>query len=647
MLNKLLFAGTALLLAFSASGQSAHLQRVKNRPAIPLAQLRALPMPMPQTGFEPATFSSPAPVAVPPAPHTIFRDNLLVEEEAGGTQYDLQSNGTEESHLHVWPDGNVSAVWTMSPDDENTGFAGRGTGYNQRTKWLNGEVPSVKLEATFRTGFSNYGVTENGTEFVSNHRGLGGGKFIMHSLRRTAGQTAWTEADLPTSSPNGELWTKLAVDGNTIHLIALTTPVGPAPTFTGSIYKGLNGHVLYWRSSDAGATWDITANVIPGLDSTKFAELSADDYSIAARDGVVAVGIFNSVNDCMVFKSADGGTTWDQSYTIWDFPLEKYTTDKGYTLDDIGGADPDAPSPLSVFTTDGAGSLAIDYAGLVHAWVGEMYILDSTLTDGGINYYPGVNGLLHWSEAQPDQLVEIAYSDDWNGNGLLDFTPSSIVGYGCGLSSMAAGAVSENGEIYVAYSAAVENLYDNDQGLNYRHLYIVRSPDYGETWEWPPVDVNYASDIDPDSSISKLTEAVWPSCTKKFTDRFHVAYQRDYSPGSTGQLTGVQNGHDSRYVYLSTPTVGINELDNSLILSLTPNPATDFTQIAFSLDQKAESFVEVFNLSGALVAQKSLGDLSSGPQFTALNVSSFQNGLYFVKIRAGNYIGVAKMLVMH
>jgi len=48
-----------------------------------------------------------------------------------------------------------------------------------------------------------------------------------------------------------------------------------------------------------------------------------------------------------------------------------------------------------------------------------------------------------------------------------------------------------------------------------------------------------------------------------------------------------------------------------------------------------------------LVAQKSLGDLSSGPQFTALNVSSFQNGLYFVKIRAGNYIGVAKMLVMH
>ncbi|MBC7776210.1 MAG: T9SS type A sorting domain-containing protein [Phycisphaerae bacterium] len=650
MLNKLLLAALVSLSALSATAQAAHLQRIKNRPSIPNSQLRSLPASSPRTGLEPAFATAPSSVVVPPAPHTVFRDGQLVEEETGPTQYDLQSNGTEQARLHVWPDGNVSTVWVMSNSDETTGYTDRGSGYNQRSQWLGSNYPAGRLE-TVRTGFSNYVVTENGTEFISSHRNknlvTADGKFVLRSLRRPAGQTTWTESDLPSVDANGQLWSKLAVDGNTIHLLALSTPVGPTPTFTGAVYKGLNGHPLYWRSKDAGATWDIIGGVIPGLDSTKYAELSSDDYAISARDGVVAVGIFNSFNDCKIFKSSDGGDTWPDSYTIWDFPLEKYKIDKGYTVDDLGGADPNAPSPLSVFTVDGNGSLAVDAAGFVHAWVGEMYVLDSILTDATSNYYPGVNGLLYWSEIKPEELFEIAYSDDWNGNGVLDFTSGSIVGYGCGLSSQPAGAVSDNGEIYVAYSAAVENLYDTDQGLNFRHLYIVRSLDYGETWEWPPLDVQYATDPEPDSLISKLTEGVWPSCYKKIDDKFHVVYQRDYSPGSTAQLTGVQAGHDSRWVYLARPTVGTKEPLNTLELSFTPNPANDFTQIAFNLAQKAASTVEVFNLSGSMVVQKSLGSLGSGPQFATLNVASLQNGLYFVKIHAGSHTGVAKMLVMH
>lgn len=650
MLNKYLFAAFALLLSGSVLAQSARVRRAPNRPSLPKSMLKAIPMPSQFTGLEPVAASTPEPV-VPSAEPIIFRGGELVEEEVGASQYDLPSNGTEQAQLHVWPDGNISAVWTMSPDDEATGFAGRGSGYNRRSDWMGGQYPSARLEASFRTGFCNYVVTEDGTEFISNHRNANpltaNGKFRIHSLRRTAGQSTWVEADLPTSNPNGELWTKLAVDGNTIHLLAITTPVGPTPTFTGSIHKGINGHVLYWRSPDAGLTWDIAGGVIPGLDSTKYAELSADDYSIVARDGVVAVGIFNNYNDCKVFKSLDGGSSWTADFTIWDFPLEKYKADKGYTIDDLGGVDPNAPSPLSVFTVDGVGSMAIDAGGLVHAWVGEMYILDSVLTDGGVNYYPGVNGILYWSEVKPDSLFEIAYSDDWNGNGQLDFTANSIVAYGCALSSMPAGAVSDNGEIYVAYSAAVENLYDNDQGQNYRHIYIVRSLDYGENWEWPPVDVQYATDEDPDSTIAKLTEGVWPSCTKQFTDKFHMIYQRDYIPGSTGQITGVQGGHDSRVVYLGTSTVNAKEPKSILSLSLSPNPVQDLAQVAFSLRQKADANIEVYNLSGALVVQKTLGNLGSGPHTVPLTVATLQDGFYFIKIRSGNETGVAKMLVKH
>ena len=46
------------------------------------------------------------------------------------------------------------------------------------------------------------------------------------------------------------------VDGNTIHMIALTEPAGG--TWTGDTVNGLSGALLYYRSQDGGDSWDIT-----------------------------------------------------------------------------------------------------------------------------------------------------------------------------------------------------------------------------------------------------------------------------------------------------------------------------------------------------------------------------------------------------
>ena len=578
--------------------------------------------------------------SVPPSKSML---RSYTEEVAGQTQYDLQSNGCESARVHAWDNGEVAVAWAYSNMEDGTNWPDRGTGYNRRSDWMNNTVPSAKLEAgTLRTGFPNYVVTEDGTEFIVAHRAAVSG-YRLHTLRRAAGASAWTESDIPTTVPKGQLWSKAVADGNTIHVIALTPPTGTSTG--GDIYKGMNGHVLYYRSKDAGLTWDITDGIIPGLDSTAYDELDADKYCIDARNGVVAVGIFDSWNDSKVWKSNDGGDTWNDPYVVWDFPLDKYHTDSGYTVDDIGGADPNAPDSLAIFTVDGSASIVVDAIGYAHVFVGEMYVLDKDLTDGNTSYYPGTNGMIYWNESAPADLSLVTYSRDWDGNDTLDIT-GTIIGYNVGLSSMAAAASDENANLYLAYSSNVERLND-DLDQNYRHIYTMKSVDYGATWS-DPVDVHYkAAEVTGDSLTADFTEGVWPSADKWVQDKFHVVYQRDFSPGSAVQQANVQNGFSDMIYIANSDIVGTKTpAAPKLELSVYPNPAANAAQVGFELTKRGETTVEILDVTGAVVSRLAQGDLAAGQHVANLYTAKLPNGLYFVRVQSGNQTGVKKLVVL-
>lgn len=623
-----------LTLLFSASmlsAQVAHLRKNPGKPVLRPEMMKPVPVSPALTGFEAAS----AEPAVPPSKSML---RSYMEEVAGATQYDLQTNGCESARVHAWPNGEITTAWTYSNMEDGSNWPDRGSAYNKRSEWLIGNAPLARLE-NVRTGFTNYVATDDGTEFIVAHRAATVGYRLL-SQRRASGQSNWTAADIPSNVTGGELWSKVAVDGNTIHVIAVTTPT----SLGGSMYKGMNGHVLYWRSKDAGLTWDIVDGVIPGLDSSAYLELDADKYCIDARNGVVAVGIFDSWNDSKIFKSNDGGDNWDQSYTVWDFPLDKYVTDTGYTTDDIGGPAPAPFDSLAIFTVDGSASIVVDVIGNVHAFVGEMYVLDADLTDANTSYYPGVNGMIYWNESLPDELLEVTWSRDWNGNDTLDIT-GTIVGYNTCISSMPAAATDEFANIYLAYSANVEGLND-DLDQNYRHVYTMKSSDYGVTWS-DPVDVHYKAAEGGDSLLGDFTEAVWPMAFKRVDDKFHFVYQRDFSPGSSVQLTGNQNGN-SEIVYIAnadvvgTKTPAVPQLD----LSVFPNPSTGPARVAFDLLNRAEPVVEILNLAGAVVSRQLPGELPAGQHVLNLNTIGLSNGLYVVRVRSGSQTGVKKLALL-
>ena len=84
-------------------------------------------------------------------------------------------------------------------------------------------------------------------------------------------------------------------------MVALTEPMGT--NWSGQLWNGLNGALLYFRSLDGGNYWDIDTMIIPGIDSSEFLGFGGDNYAITAKDETVAIAYFNGWADSFILKS--------------------------------------------------------------------------------------------------------------------------------------------------------------------------------------------------------------------------------------------------------------------------------------------------------------------------------------------------------
>ena len=188
-----------------------------------------------------------------PANH---KSAMLTPEEAvmGTTWYDLQSNTSMQNRIHYYDDGTIGGVFTFGLSAPS--YTERGTGYNyfDGTSW--GPLPTERLEGD-RTGWPAYAPWGENGEISLAHFSEGTYDGLVYSMRPEKGTGDWTFLEVfgPTGW-EGMLWPRMAtggVDNTVIHQIPITRPVGNG----GTIYEGIDGAILYSRSSDGGATWDI------------------------------------------------------------------------------------------------------------------------------------------------------------------------------------------------------------------------------------------------------------------------------------------------------------------------------------------------------------------------------------------------------
>ena len=432
------------------------------------------------------------------------------ETKIGVTTYDLQSNSAVQDRV-LNHNGTISAVWTYS-ESFDIAAADRGTGYNFYDGAAWGTIPTARIESE-KTGWPNIGRTTGGTEIFICHNIAQG--LLTQGSRTTIGSGPWTLANVTNTD---QVWNRMAIggaNGQTIHHISLYDPFG------GPWTNGVQGQMLYWRSQDGGATYDIQEMPIPGLDETNYSGFSGDSYHIAAKGDTVAVVYFGDLNPTIMAKSTDNGNTWTTTQLINVFP-PGVTYDAGSnntTGTPIGISDVNGDGVADTVTaSDGAGWVLLDNAGMAHVFFGAMRYLDDTPGDDNWSYFPGTNGMLYWNEnfGVRDPVL-IGGALDIDGSGTLDIV--GIATYYQSLSAFPSAGIADDGCIYLSYSAIMENL---DQGSqNYRHVYIVKSCDNGCSWS-DPIDVTPGSGFE---------ENVYCSMAHDVDANINIVWQQDFEPG--------------------------------------------------------------------------------------------------------------------
>jgi hypothetical protein len=540
--------------------------------------------------------------------------SVFTEEKIGTTSYDLQSNSAIAKRLFNLGNGKLSATWTMSKQ-LTAGWPDRGTGYNYRDGSNWGAIPSARIES-LRTGWPVNTVTQSGKEIVISHD-FAVGKLYKNE-RTTAGSGSWTQSDLSSLSPSGA-WPRMAsggANGETIHLIANTLPTGSG----GTMHKGMDGALLYSRSTDGGNTWDIKAIQLPGLDSSYYDGIGGDSYSIDAKGNTVAVVVANFAVEPILWKSTDNGTTWTMT-KLWDNGLGKYEE-----ANDL------IPAADSLPSGDGACEVIIDNNGLVHVFSGIIYFFNEDLTDGGTNFYPNViDGLVYWNENMGTGNYSIIGGViDNDNNGTFDVSVNTIPRFGNSnnLNSFPSAGVDANNNLYLVYTSLTEK---DDGDEYYRHTYGVKSVDGGSTWSQPV-------DFTPNDDFA---ECVFGTAAKMVDSKFYFWYQKGYDPGLNLTSSETNDLEENEIMLVTvdpsdflTGEKTVSQQSN--VIKVYPNPNNGNFILKLSYSNIRE--IEIYNTLG-----QSIYNILSTSETMVFDIA--EPGIYFVRITGDNENSVQKIIV--
>ena len=596
-----LFAVTSLL-AVSAIGQTRRATAPINGPQRKVSIEQPSLQNTPAANLVQKSKAKPATYPINPAAKSM----TLWEQVIGTTTYDNQSNNSNQNRVVIDADGMAHATWIFSTAANSTTWPDRGTGYNmgQDENW--GDEPADRLE-DYRCGWPGIMLTNDGGEAFVSHLGVDS---IAFAKRTPAGSGDWTYSRLPGTVGNDFLWPRAAVDGNTIHVIALSAPTG----LSGTPLFGIDGNLLYWRSSDNGTTWEVQNQSFEGLDSLNYKNIEADSYAIDARDGKVAVAVFSEDCDTQLMMSNDGGNTWSNQL-IWDFPIFGYVGDSLSDIDLDGIAD-------TIVTTDGVGSLLLDSDGVAHVTFGLFQFLDDVSGDEQYTIFQREE-LMYWNSNWPvDSLYVIGMPEESinDADDIFDYTIDNVPDYRTSISSMSTMAEGDDGKIYVVFRTADEE-YLGDQLFS--HLYVVVSDDGGDTWG-PQIELT------PDLEFNEY-EYAFPSMHNRVSDKLHIVVQRDTEPGLNvrGDLDSWDN-NDIVYLAITNDfdiTENVNEVVlNGANINLFPNPTTGIVSITGT--DLAGAPVRVYNAVGQEIVYTRISK-----NFNASDRESFD----FTYLPAGNY----------
>ena len=564
--------------------------------------------------------------------NTTVVSKAVLEDQLGTSRYDLQTNESAQNRFVVYPDGTMGGTWTMGQLE--TAYTDRGTGYNyfDGTSW--GSAPSARIESV-RTGWPSLCQWNGNGELVISHNSSA---TLVMNTRPVKGTGAWTQKLAPATPAGapGLAWPRTITSGTNhqnIHVLSLTLPTASA----GAVYNGLDGALLYWRSTDGGTTWDKAGIQLPGMTSTNYDGFSGDEYAWGQPHGdTIYFAVGGAYTDTFIMWSPDNGANWTKIPILSN------------AMKQIPASATDIPPWYSV---DGAVACELGKNGVFHFAAG---IGGGDMQAGSKYILINRNGLIYWNSTMPmlkdslnldtldahHQLVGW-YSD---GPGAAD-TLNTVQSYRVGLTSHPNISIDATGNMIIIWDGISYQNPEPSTGYNYRHIWG-RGWNYAtQMWAYDQMDLN--------SDIGYIfMEFVYPSMAKNlYNNNFDYIYQTANTPGSavlTTTLATKTCNIEHRQEPLSTfINVGVPKHDSPRIYvgQNFPNPVSGTTKFNVNLDKTASVIVEVSNITGQKIMTIDNGVVTSGAHQFTIDASNLNAGIYFYTVKIDGQSYTHKMIV--
>ena len=544
--------------------------------------------------------------------------SFLTEEEIGETFYDKQSNRAVANRFVRFSDGTMGVTWTYSM--ESSGFNDRGSAYNyfDGNDW--GPWPSQRVE-TVKSGWPSYAPLGENGEILVSHNAVDA---LIVNRRTDKGTGAWTETTI--QGPAGfekVTWPRViteGIDNSIVHILGIIRDM----PVSGDLTLG------YYRSTDAGETWDIENEEINGTGHDYYTDLGADSYTFAEpRNGVIAFFIANLWCDAFIMKSSDSGDSWEK-IMVWEHPYPFYDDNTVFTD--------------TLWAPDNSGHIALDSEGKAHVVFGLGYIFKEAVGTS-YTYWPGLSdGIVYWNEDMApfeatnqhdaldpfEVLVEdvnlIGWSQDVNNNGELDILDDIIAYSEIGLSTMPNITIDEGNRIFVVWASTTEGF---DNGLNnFKHIWARSS--HGN-------DVGWGGFHDLTGGLIHIfDECIYPQFTPVTDDNLYLMYNVDATPGNA-----VDGDHGYQQNKQVVSTIGKDEIlaigesalfDADIVSQNFPNPFTITSIVEVDLKTTSTVYLEVYNLMGQMVFSTPAQKANPGTHFITIDGAELQSGIYLYTV---------------
>jgi photosystem II stability/assembly factor-like uncharacterized protein len=473
--------------------------------------------------------------------------------------------------------------------------------------------------------------------------------FFYHIYKSSGGTAAWQEIDGP-------------IESIAINNIAINALLGDSALVAGTSF-GL------FVSTDQGTSWVQNNNGIATENFTGFLQSPTGKWFTGTGLGL--------------YSKNQSDTSWTKSY-----PLSGFNGQVSFAGDRLGNfyvstVHTIAGGPIEYKSTDNGSSWNPDTTGVSLLRTGVFFVDEA----GGQHL-----GTSQWGSSYPTLL----YTKPLGGSWMLDtsgFT-STVYSFSYSISS------NRHGYLYLTGS------YFNGYGGAQVNARVMRRPISGGVWvpdtNGLGASVNYLSNLGPDkdgnmmgiagSSLYKLSNGTWGtvSLPSRAADNFY--YINNYSADSSGAIfasfsnfsggggiyfttdggtSWTYAGLDSLTVnqlisygdstYVST-TDGLyiltrNSIGTAVRASITtpavfaleqnyPNPFNPTTNVRFTIGSPQYVTLKIYDVLGREVTTLVHEKLSVGNYTVPWNASNNSSGVYFYRLKTGNFVETKKMVLM-